>query len=180
MCVWSFFFLFSTKETKCAVVKWLSQYRRDSKWHRQDLKFDHYPVLPFLLCNEMRITWEARVECLKPSGVWMQGYTFISNVVLPKWYKLSESEYFHLQNERIDKIISYMHSISKVFLTFMDNLKCNAIQCNAIWCSLIRLLDGSWKRKKNQFKELQTYYKINKYTLFTPNVPHCKFHSFLV
>lgn len=46
----------------------------------------------------------------------MQGHTFISNVILPKWYKLSESEYFHLQNEKLDKIISKMHSISKMFL----------------------------------------------------------------
>lgn len=108
-------------------------------------------------------------------------HTFISNVVLLKWYKLCESEYFNLQNERLDKIISNMHLISKMFLTFMGNLKRNAIQCNAIWCSLIRLLDGSWKiKKKNQFKELQAYYTNNKYTLFTQDVPNCEFHSFPV
>lgn len=107
-------------------------------------------MLHFLLCNETIITWKTRTVCLKPTGVWRQGHTFIPNVVLPKWYKLSESECFHLQNERPDKIISNMHSISKMFLAFIDNLKCNAIQCNATWCSWIRLLDGSYKRKRKK------------------------------
>lgn len=95
----------------------------------------------------------------------MQGHTFIPNVVLPKWYQLSES---HLQNERLNKIISNVLSISRMFLAFIDNLKCNAIQCNAIWCSLIRLLDGSSKRKgkkKSRSKELQLTQVINIYYL---------------